>query len=185
MPQDKIDARRIRDHFRRLWLVYLIGAVLLCFLNHLVYTVTRPGYSDDETLCVLMLNVETGVAEADILAAVAPAGFRDVQLIPLAAVEGDPSGGMLVNMRLTDGRGDLCISDAHGLEILAGRNACLPLESAGDTGLAPVRRVNPETGLAYTAALQTEDGRFLSVIANGTDTESALAALGALAGLLN
>ena len=34
MPEEKITRQQVRDHFRRLWAMYLIGALALCFLNH-------------------------------------------------------------------------------------------------------------------------------------------------------
>ena len=48
MPETGLSPNRIREHLRRRWYIYLIGAVLLCFLNNLIFTVTSdvPGETD-------------------------------------------------------------------------------------------------------------------------------------------
>lgn len=168
MPEIKITSARIRDHLRRLWFIYLAGAVALLFLNNLVYTVTRPSFSDDETLKVMLLNAELSISEEDLLNRVQHLGFRAAELQPLAAA-GDPAGEMLLMVQLTGGFGDIYICDSAGMDALSARDACLPL--SGDTAAA-------------AEALAQEKGLYIAVMVNGTDTGSALAALPILAEMI-
>ena len=58
MPEVQLSPRRIREHLRRRWYFYLAGIVLLCFLNNLVYTVTRPRTPERALLRVMLVNVD-------------------------------------------------------------------------------------------------------------------------------
>lgn len=181
MPDCRITLQRLRDHLRRLWYVYLAGIVALAFLNNLVYTVTRPGYSDDETLKIMLLNSNVSIAEERLLEKVNQFGFRAVETLPMAVAAGDPTSEMLLTVQLVGGFGDICIADAAGFERMALKEACMNLEDMHLPGLQPVEYRHPESGEALTAAFCTQDGAYLMVIANGTDTQSAAAALSAVA----
>lgn len=156
MPEGKITRQRVRDHLRRLWAVYLIGAVALCFLNHLVFTVTRPGYSDDETLKIMLLNTDVSIAEEELLEKVAHLGFRTVETVELSVAPEDPNSRMLLVTQLISGFGDIYITDEAGLDVLNERYAC------------------------HTAR-ELQTGLYLVVIRNGTNLESAQAAAEILA----
>lgn len=145
----------IREHLRRLWVIYLAGAVILVFLNHLVYTMTRPGYTDDETLKIMLLNVEIELDEAALLEQVKPLGFETVEIVPLSIAWEDTTSDMLFKVQIISGFGDIYICDAQGLAALEEREVC------------------------HTFC-QTADGVYLAVMNNGTDVESALAALDVL-----
>ena len=125
MPDTNITSARIREHLRRMWALYLVGAVLALFFNHLIFTVTRPTFSEDETLKVMLLNADLAIDEAALLEAAEYLGFRAVETLPLAVSYGDPSGEMLLLMQLTGGFADLCITDAGGLDLLLSRDACM------------------------------------------------------------
>ena len=159
MPDTKITRARIRDHLRRLWLFYLVGAVLVLFANHLVFTVTRPSYSDAETLKVLLLNVNPDFSGDELLERTRHLGFQAVELAPVAAVPGDVTGEMLLKMQLTGGFGDLCICDDNGLQLLQQRDAAGEAQTLG------------------------EDMHIL-VLKNGTDPQSAESALPILAEMI-
>lgn len=151
MPEEKITRQKLKDHFRRLWAVYLAGIVLLCFLNNVVYDVTRPAYSDNETLQILLVNAVAGVDEEGLLDDVRGMGFEAVETRQLAVQKGDPASEMLLFVQLTEGTGDICIADEAGYELLLQRDVCL-----------------------HTEAM---DGEYLVVLKNGTNIESARAAL--------
>lgn len=155
MPEGRIDRRRLKDHFRRLWAAYLIGIVALFFLNHLVYVVTRPGYSDVETLKIMLLNVEIGLDEQALLEKARPLGFEAVEIVPLSIALEDPTSEMLLKVQLVGGYGDIYITDANGLQALQERDAC-----------GSVREM--------------ASGMVLVVAKNGTNVESAAAALDVL-----
>ena len=183
MPESRITWAMLKDHFRRLWAVYLVGAVLLVFLNHLAFTVTRPGFSDDETLKIFRLNVDVPIDEARLLDAVRDSlpQFLALEIEDLAAASADDAAAaMLLATKITAGFGDIYLTDEAGLELLVRREACHPLEGVYLPGYEGVMCTHPETGKTYTAAL-CRDGICLVVMENGTDIESALAALGPLA----
>lgn len=156
MPDGKITRQRVRDHLRRLWAVYLIGVAALCFLNHLVFTMTRPGYSDDETLKIMLLNTGIPIEEAKLLEKVENLGFRTVETLELTVAPEDATSRMLLITQLVSGYGDIYITDEAGLSVLNEREAC-----------HTVREV--------------QDGLHLVVISNGTNVESAQAAAEILA----
>lgn len=124
MPETKITWQRLRDHFRRRWIAYIAGAVALLFLNNLVYTVTRPRASEDETLKLMLLNTDLELPEADLLAQAAQLGFKAVEVEPLSISE-DASGEMLLAVQLMGGYGDIYIADAAGYRLLLARDACM------------------------------------------------------------
>ena len=194
MPDAKLNRQRLRDHFRRLWLVYLLGLIALCFLNNLVYTVTRPRISDDELLKVMLLNVEADFPDAfsaELLEEVQAAdlGVLGVEFVPIAAAGEDPTSQMLLFVQLTGGFGDIYITDETGLALLAERRACYPLEDVHAAGTELSECLDPDTRERYNAALTLEGsglgGRvYLIAARNSTDIETTLAALPVLAAAL-
>lgn len=159
MPEGGITRARVRDHLRRLWAIYLIAAVLALFLNHLVYTVTRPAASDDETLRIMVLNANLSIDEQALLARTEHLGFRAAEAVPLAAA-GDATGNMLLTVQLAAGFGDVYIADDGGMALLQERNACLD------------------------GALRTQGGLNIIAMRNGTTPQRALDALPIIAELI-
>ena len=127
MPEGKITLRGLRDHLRRLWLAYLIGAVALLFLNNLMFTVTRTSFSGAETLRIMLLNTDVQIDEAGLLMQL-QAEFPEIRAVecePLASAgPEDANGTMLLMVKLTSGTGDVYITDGPGLALLEGREAC-------------------------------------------------------------
>lgn len=154
MPEGRITRQRLRDHFRRLWIGYLAGIVAIIFLNHLVFTITRPGFSDDETLKIMLLNTETALPEEEILAAAAHLGFKAVETETLFISPEDPMAAMLLSSKLATAYCDLCLADEAGMQMLRAREACM------DGGV-----------------LQMENGLYLAAIQNTTTPQNALDAL--------
>lgn len=124
MPEEKITRQQVRDHFRRLWVVYLIGALALCFLNHLVFTVTRPGYSEAETFRIMLVNADVSLPEEELLSKVRHLGFRTVETLELSVAPEDETSRMLLVAQLVSGNGDIYITDEAGLDVLNAREAC-------------------------------------------------------------
>lgn len=151
MPETRLTRHGLKDHFRRLWAVYLAGIVLLCFLNNVVYDITRPAYSDGETLKILLVNADAGVDEESLLEDVRGMGFENVETLQLAVQKGNPTSEMLLFVQLTEGTGDICIADEAGYELLLQRDACLQVEAM--------------------------DGKYMVVLKNGTNILSAQAVL--------
>lgn len=132
MPEKKISRQRLRDHFRRLWAVYLIGAVALCFLNHVVFTVTRPGYSEAETLKIMLLNADVSLSEDELLSKTKHLGFQAVETLELSVDPQDATSRMLLITQLVSGYGDVYIADAAGLDVLHEREVCRSVREISD-----------------------------------------------------
>ena len=177
MPDGKITRQKIRDHLRRLWPAYLIGLAVLVFLNNLVYTVTRPGYSEDETLKIMLLNVEAAIPEEALLQQVEHLGFKCVETLPLSLSDENPGDAMLLAVQLTGGYGDIFIADAACLNALLQREACLPLPAGSYTDAQVKMHTAPEAGESYAAALRGPNDTYFAVMRNGTTPENALAAM--------
>lgn len=190
MPERGMTRARLRAHLRRCWAVYLAGAVAILLLNNLIYTVTRPRASEEETLRVMLLNVEIeldGDAQAELLAEMQA---RDARIRALefedvvAAHEGDPQSAMLLSVKLVAGYGDVYVTDADGFALLEERAACHPLEGVAAQGYEIVACTDAETGAHYPGALRSDAGLYIVVMANGTNIESTLNALKLLAAAL-
>lgn len=184
MPDERISLQKLKDHFRRLWAVYLAGFALLWFANSLVYDVTRPGFSDDETLKIMLLNTSAAISEEELLQEVEFLGFKAVEMVELAVLAGDPMGEVQLAVQLTGGYGDIWIADEAGLDMLAARGVCLPLEESPGEEFALAERAEPESGEIIAAAIGLQPGVYMAVAGNGTNTQSALAALKPLAEMM-
>lgn len=152
MPEKRITRQQVKEHFRRLWIVYLVGAVALCLLNHLVFTVTRPGFSEDETLKIMLLNAEVSLSEEGLLEKAAPLGFKAVETVELSVAPEDETSRMLLITQLVSGYGDIYITDEAGLCVLEEREVCHSVH-------------------------EVRGGLHLVVINNGTDVQSAMDAM--------
>lgn len=167
MPETGLRLKEIKAHLRRWIGLYIAATVALCFLNHVIYTVTRPGFSDDERLKVMLLNVESTFSDEDYAALsinLLPQLQKkdedirvlEFEQLPNAAL-GDPSSEMLLAMKLTGGYGDLYLTDEAGLDLLRAKQAVYAsvyIENCRLTG----------------------EGAHLCIIANTTDMDSAQAA---------
>lgn len=175
MPETGFCLSRLKAHLRSAIGLYLAAIAALCFLNHLVYTVTRPNISDDERLKIMLLNLEIVLSEEelDVLSAQLLTqlqekddGLLALEFEPLPHVQaGEAESEMLLSVKLTGGFGDLYLSDADGLALLEAKDAVTQsahLESCVLTG----------------------GGAYLSVMANTTDPTSAEAAFSVLVEML-
>lgn len=178
MPEGSITKEKIRDHFRRLWMIYLAGVVIVLFLNNLIFTVTRPSFSDEEILKIMLLNTEVEMDTDSLLASLAETGILSVQteILPGANIA-DPASVMLVSVKLTSGYGDIYLTDSAGLEVLESRAACLDLSGMEMSDVQFVQVIHPETNAAYPGALQTGNGLLLVIPSNAENAAAAQAAL--------
>ena len=138
MPEVRLSPRRVREHFRRRWPVYLAGIVLLCFLNNLIFTVTRPRIPERALLHVMLVNVDAPDAELEGLEArlltaaqAAEPEVRAVELEPLSYLgENDAGTAILLATKFAAGGADLFIADEAGYEAMAARGFCAALDAA-------------------------------------------------------
>ena len=175
---DSITKQRIRDHFSRMWIIYIAGVLIVLFLNHILFTVTRPSYSDDETLKIMLLNAEAEIDTESLLASLSGTGIQSVRTEPLSGADiSDPTSVMMLSAKLISGFGDIYITDAAGLTVLQSRAACLDLSDMEIPGTQPVPVTHPETGETYPGALQTGNGLLLVIPYNSTNIPQAKTAL--------
>ena len=177
MPESGFALRRIREHLRRWIGLYLAGMIAVCFLNHIVYTVTRPGFSDDERLKIMLLNVETALTDSDyadlsmkLLPEIQKAdeGVLILEFAELPQIEaGNPSSELLLKVQLTGGYGDLYLTDEAGLALLAQKNA-----------------LAEDGAVQIDSCVLTGQKAYLAIISNTTDMESARIALPIVAAML-
>ena len=190
MPETGLSPNRIREHLRRRWYIYLIGAVLLCFLNNLVFTVTRPRVPERALLHVMLVNVDAPEAELEALeqtllaaAQSAEPDVRAVELEPLQYLgENDAGSAILLATKFAAGGADLYISDEAGYETMAARSFCAALDESGLPGAELLH--DPETGegcavlLDAGAVFADAEGRICIFVSAGADNPAAaLAAL--------
>ena len=177
MPETGFSLQRIKVHLRKWIGLYLVGMIAVCFLNHLIYTVTRPGFSDDERMKIMLMNVETALSDEDyeelsmnLLPEIqkTDAGIQilEFEQIPFITAE-DPASNMLLQIKLTGGFGDLYLTDAAGLELLRTKQALV------EDGVVHLQK-----------CVLTGSEAYLAIISNTTDMESARIALPVLADAL-
>ncbi len=198
MPETSINPRRIREHLRKRWWVYLAGALLMCFLNNLVYTVTRPRTPNSELLRVMLVNVNAPEGALDALAGAllpvaraADEAVREVAFEPLTYLgPEDASTNVLLAVKLTAGGADLYIADEAGFEAMAVMGGCAALEAADFPGAELLCATDADTGEAYPCVIQlpaealfdgAEGDLYLFASAGADNPEAALAALQNLA----
>lgn len=174
MPETGFSLQRITAHLRKWIGLYIAGTIAVCFLNHLVYTITRPGFSDDERLKVMLLNVESILPDAEyaeLSMQLLPAlqqvdeGILILEFESLPPVSADDAASeMLLSVKLTGGYGDLYLTDEAGLALLKRKQACV------------------EEAVIHLESCRLTGGEcYLAVISNTTDMESAMRALSVLA----
>ena len=175
MPETGFSIEKIKIHLRKWIGLYLAATIGLCFLNHLIYTVTRPSFSDDERLKIMLLNVESVLSDeeyADFSAKLLPElqaldpGILTLEFEQLPFVqEGDAGSEMMLSVKFTGGFGDLYLTDEAGLAFLQKKNLCGPTEFIEN-------------------CLLTGGEAYLAIISNTTDMDSAVTALPLVAGAL-
>lgn len=190
MPETGLSPNRIRQHLRRRWPIYLIGAVLLCFLNNLIFTVTRPRTPERALLRVMLVNVDAPEAELERLEArlltaaqAAEPEVRAVEIEPLQYLgESDAGSNILLTTRFVSGGADLYIADAVSYEVMAARGYCAALDTENLPDGEPA--FDPETGegcavwLDAGAVFSDAEGEVCIFVSAGADNPAAaLAAL--------
>ncbi len=152
MPETGLSPNRIREHLRKRWYLYLAGALLVCLLNNLIYTVTRPRVPERALLHVMLVNVDAPDSELERLEATlltaaqaAEPDVRAVELEPLQYLgESDAGSNILLATKFAAGGADLYIADEAGYEVMAARGFCAALDAENLPGAELL--TDPETG---------------------------------------
>ena len=185
MPEVQLSPRRIREHFRKRWPIYLAGILLLCFLNNLIYTVTRPRVPERALLHVMLVNVDAPDSELERLeqallttAQAAEPDVRAVELEPLQYLgESDAGSNILLATKFAAGGADLYIEDEAGYEVMAARGFCAALDAENLPGAELL--TDPETGercavrLDAGAIFGDAEGEICLFVSAGADNPAA------------
>ena len=185
MPEVQLSPRRIREHFRKRWPIYLAGILLLCFLNNLIYTATRPRTPERALLHVMLVNVDAPDSELEALeqalltaAQAAEPDVRAVELEPLQYLgESDAGSNILLATKFAAGGADLYIADEAGYEVMAARGFCAALDAENLPGAELL--TDPETGercavrLDAGAIFGDAEGEIYLFVSAGADNPAA------------
>ena len=185
MPETGLSPNRIQEHLRRRWYIYLIGAVLLCFLNNLVFTVTRPRVPERALLHAMLVNVDAPDSQLEALeyallaaAQSAEPDVRAVELEPLQYLgENDAGPAILLTTKFAAGGADLFIADEAGYEAMAARGFCAALDAGALPGAELL--TDPETGESCAVRLDAGNvlpgaqGKICVFVSSGADNPAA------------
>ena len=185
MPETGLSPNRIREYLRKRWYLYLAGALLVCLLNNLIYTVTRPRVPERALLHVMLVNVDAPDSELERLeqalltaAQAAEPDVRAVELEPLQYLgESDAGSNILLATKFAAGGADLYIADEAGYEVMAARGFCAALDAENLPGAELL--TDPETGercavrLDAGAIFGDAEGEIYLFVSAGADNPAA------------
>ena len=185
MPETGLSPNRIREHLRKRWYLYLAGALLVCLLNNLIYTVTRPRVPERALLHVMLVNVDAPDSELERLeqalltaAQAAEPDVRAVELEPLQYLgESDAGSNILLATKFAAGGADLYIADEAGYEVMTARGFCAALDAENLPGAELL--TDPETGercavrLDAGAIFGDAEGEIYLFVSAGADNPAA------------
>ena len=185
MPETGLSPNRIREHLRKRWYLYLAGALLVCLLNNLIYTVTRPRVPERALLHVMLVNVDAPDSELERLeqalltaAQAAEPDVRAVELEPLQYLgESDAGSNILLATKFAAGGADLYIADEAGYEVMSARGFCAALDAENLPGAELL--TDPETGercavrLDAGAIFGDAEGEIYLFVSAGADNPAA------------
>lgn len=185
MPETGLSPNRIREHLRKRWYLYLAGALLVCLLNNLIYTVTRPRVPERALLHVMLVNEDAPDSELERLeqallaaAQAAEPDVRAVELEPLQYLgESDAGSNILLATKFAAGGADLYIADEAGYEVMAARGFCAALDAENLPGAELL--TDPETGercavrLDAGAIFGDAEGEIYLFVSAGADNPAA------------
>lgn len=185
MPETGLSPNRIREHLRKRWYLYLAGALLVCLLNNLIYTVTRPRVPERALLHVMLVNVDAPDSELERLeqalltaAQAAEPDVRAVKLEPLQYLgESDAGSNILLATKFAAGGADLYIADEAGYEAMSARGFCAALDAENLPGAELL--TDPETGERYAVRLDAgaifgdAEGEIYLFVSAGADNPAA------------
>lgn len=207
MPDTKFSWRALREHLRKFLWVYLVGVALCLSLTLLLWTMTRPRATNEETVTVCLVD---SYSDAEPLEDIArhmleqTQPFDDtlkvVQFESLMYTDQVYTSQMLLVTRLAVGECDAFLASQAAMDSLVNSEALVPLDDyvadgwLGEYGLEPYYAA-PEIeegveGEPFLAGLRLDsvdalaqlgafdnEGAFLCVAANGGNVETTMKAL--------
>lgn len=190
MPVKKISKEGLKAHFRRCWAIYIIGVIVVCFLNNLVFTMTRPRAPEEETVRIMLINTYNAPSEAqqDALYYKLHSLDETINCLEIESLSygdnSDPQVNMVLPVKVAAGYADIYVADQVGFEELLGLGALLPLEEHLDTGWLEgieyerIMGEDSETGEVNCIAVKLDymglKNVYLGIAVNSTNVESTL-----------
>lgn len=207
MPDTKFSWSALREHLRRYLWVYVVGVVICLFGTSMLWTMTRPRPTNDQTVTVYLMDAYANPSPlddvaADMLARTQPFDeeLQVVEFQNLMYTEEDYTSSMVLLTRLAVGEGDAFLTNQAGMDALVNSQVLEPLDDyvaagwLGDFGLEPyyVTYVDEDAGTSdtYLAGLRLDsvsrlseigafinEGAYLCVAANGGNVETTMKAI--------
>lgn len=207
MPDTKFSLPALREHLRRYLWIYLIGVALCLLGTSLLWTVTAPRPSIEQTVVVYLADAYSDgealqdVAD-DMLARTRPFddALQEVRFESMMYNENEYASSMLLVTRLAVGEGDAYLASQAVMDALVASGALLPLDEyvadgwLADWGLEPCYAAptdeSGEAGEPFLAGLRLDGmdaltarqafnnrGACLCVVNNGGNVETTMKAL--------
>lgn len=205
MPFKGLSRFRLKEHFRKTFWLYILGAVVCMLLTSLIYTATRYQSPPDKSVLIYLVDDYTDTEALDELAAETLAAMQEldptletVVFEPIAYTdpETDYTSPMLLMTRMALGEGDVYLCSSKAIHSLASSGLCLPLDDYLDSGwlaeydLEPFYFENVDTGETELMALSLDKvegfrksgafdnrGAYLVMTGNSTNAETSKAAI--------
>lgn len=206
MPDTSFSWRKLREHLRKYLWIYILGVALCLFGTSLLWTVTRPRLSIEQTVNICLADAYSNpdplkdIAD-DVLARTQPLdeALKQVSFDSLMFSD-DYASRMVLVTRLSVGECDAFLASQSAMDALATSGALTPLDGYVAEGWLSAYGLEPyyatvedeetgegETFLAglridsLTALLRrgafNNEGAFLCVANNGGNLETTLKAL--------
>ena len=172
MPQFGLSWKRIKEHFRKNWGLYIVGFIVCGILSNVVFTATEPRTPIEQEVLIYLADSYTvsgnldGVAE-EMLAygqetdpTLLEVDFEDLQY---SNPEEDYYSTLILMTRLALNEGDAFLANSYCAEQMMLQDYYLPLEDYLDAGwlegldLEPVEYTSLETGETHIAGVRLDN----------------------------
>lgn len=159
-----LNGKRIRDHFRYNFWMYLLAAVLSVFVWNMIYIQTEYRPPENKRIDIYVQTVETTAEAIDaLLLPVWQQAVPEMELVRAVTVM--PSGGasymgeMQLMTYLAAGEGDLYLLDAADFKRFAAQGAFMPLEAWVEQGDIRLNGLDVQSGWIASQQSEEVDGK--------------------------
>lgn len=202
MPHFGISLYRLKEHFRKFWVVYIAGCVICAVFSSILFTSTAPRTPIEQQVLIYLADSVTdpealeGI-KADMLAHGQETDETLLEIVFEHLAYGDPQtdmyGPMILAARLSLREGDAFIASSYATEPLLANEVYMPLDDyiadgwLADLNLEPVMHTSQETGETHVAALRLDNvpalaeigainnnGAVLMIMWNSTNLETSM-----------
>ena len=169
MPDSKITWSAIREHLRKMWMVYLIEIVACLGGLELLWTMTEPRIPDDQMILIYLAD---GSSNPEALEEVAEKMLEETknqdpsirkvefQSLPYSNPDVDYTAPMVLMAKLSTGECDAFLANQFAIDDLVRGGALLPLDD-----LVAVGWMEPYSLEPYYANYEDENGDQITFLA--------------------